>query len=318
MEKEDDDRMLPFTFDLAPSALSMVHSLESLAKLKEAFSNATLIGIDTETQPAFKKRRWNHFQTHPTSIIQIATRSRSGVEAVFIVDMLVCLVDNSFQQALDETLLKVLLRKDIIKVGQGLESDFDELHLSYPSMKCFEVVYGIIETHALVKELQPDVLQMLSLKALVKTYLHYELLKTQQCSNWGKRPLSTAQIQYAACDALILLRLYDAMLCEIEELYMDRNEEEFCIDNLTKVADLTLPRVMTVSAKKRKSTFFETREQLRVCTQQEFLSKSTTDVDYDTTSGDSTDDDESKNINWGVQRKALHQIKATHTRFVDC
>ena len=45
------------------------------------------------------------------------------------------------------------------------------------------------------------------------------LVKSQQCSSWGTRPLSEGQIHYAACDALVLLRLYDALCGEVDELF---------------------------------------------------------------------------------------------------
>jgi hypothetical protein len=45
------------------------------------------------------------------------------------------------------------------------------------------------------------------------------LVKSHQCSSWGSRPLSDGQIHYAACDALVLIRLYDALCCEVEELF---------------------------------------------------------------------------------------------------
>ena len=52
-----------------------------------------------------------------------------------------------------------------------------------------------------------------------RIYLNFNLVKRQQLSNWAKRPLTEAQVKYAACDALVLLRLFDAMSCEVEDLY---------------------------------------------------------------------------------------------------
>ena len=55
-----------------------------------------------------------------------------------------------------------------------------------------------------------------SLKASSKKYSWK--VKSKSCSNWGDRQLSEAQIHYAACDALVLLRLYDAICFEIIDL----------------------------------------------------------------------------------------------------
>jgi hypothetical protein len=54
----------------------------------------------------------------------------------------------------------------------------------------------------------------ISLRNFTRNYLHLDLNKSCQLSNWGKRPLSDDQLEYAACDALVLLRLYDIMTCE--------------------------------------------------------------------------------------------------------
>ena len=62
---------------------------------------------------------------------------------------------------------------------------------------------------------------LVSLKFLTRQYLNSNLIKLQQCSSWGSRPLSDKQILYAATDALVLLRLYDAMLYEIEDIFAE-------------------------------------------------------------------------------------------------
>ena len=42
--------------------------------------------------------------------------------------------------------------------------------------------------------------------------LQRRLDKSQQCSDWGERPLKDAQILYAAADAACLLDVYDALV----------------------------------------------------------------------------------------------------------
>ena len=46
---------------------------------------------------------------------------------------------------------------------------------------------------------------------LVSAVLRARLDKTQQCSAWHLRPLSAAQLAYAANDAAVLLALLDAL-----------------------------------------------------------------------------------------------------------
>lgn len=47
-----------------------------------------------------------------------------------------------------------------------------------------------------------------SLKAVCKRELDIEIDKTHQSSNWATRPLSKEQINYAALDAEVLIKLY--------------------------------------------------------------------------------------------------------------
>lgn len=52
------------------------------------------------------------------------------------------------------------------------------------------------------------------LSALVHRYLGKPLDKSQQISNWDRRPLKPDQVKYAALDAFCLLELYEALKAE--------------------------------------------------------------------------------------------------------
>lgn len=51
---------------------------------------------------------------------------------------------------------------------------------------------------------------------LTQLALGKTLDKTEQCSNWEKRPLRASQIVYAAIDAYCLLEIYDVLCSECE------------------------------------------------------------------------------------------------------
>ncbi|RYH20715.1 hypothetical protein EON65_22675 [archaeon] len=231
--EDEDDRMLPFTFDLPQSSLHFVNDVESLQRLRIAFADCVIVGIDTETRPMFVKRnRANQFvRPNPTSLVQMALRSSSGLESVHIVDMLT-LKTQGLLNELDMVLVTVMCDDHCIKVGQSLINDFKELRMSYAHMQSFQKVHAILDTTVLSKVLQPELINTLSLKTLVKQYLHFQLVKGQQMSDWSRRPLGKAQIQYAACDALVLLRLYDAMVCEAEEKALKQTSEFNVRDHL--------------------------------------------------------------------------------------
>lgn len=113
----------------------------------------------------------------------------------------------------------MLSNRKVIKIGQGLDDDFRELRDNYPHMNCFKSIPSILETNTIHRLLCPEDVQLKSLKNMVRIYLHFNLIKTQQLSNWSQRPLTKLQIHYAACDALVLLRLYDVMTHEAKSLF---------------------------------------------------------------------------------------------------
>lgn len=213
----DSDMMLPFFFDLQDSALIFVDSAASLDRLASILADCVVLGIDTETKPNFQKRVHKHMGgRNPTALMQLAVRSSAGIETVLLADLL-ALGKLGLMDRFDEAMRRVLLDSGCIKIGQSLANDFRELCAAYPRVRAFQQVSSIVDTTSLVKVLQPELKQQLSLKNIVKQYLHFNLVKKQQLSDWSRRPLTPKQVHYAACDALVLLRLYDAMVCEAEE-----------------------------------------------------------------------------------------------------
>jgi hypothetical protein len=184
-----------------------------LVELEIILSDAYILCIDTETRPSFldvnTKYAW-----YPTSIIQIAVRTTAEIECVIIIDLIDFSNDKRSLSQLDKILSNVMGNVDIVKVGLGLENDLRDLCISYPTLSAFRHVPSIIDVNALFRYLQPDMNHDTSLKKLASKYLQHDLAKTMQCSDWAKRPLSSAQMNYALKDALVLLRLYDAMSCK--------------------------------------------------------------------------------------------------------
>lgn len=211
------DKMLPFVFDLPSASLIFVDNEKLIVSFKTFAKDAILIGIDTETKPTFIPKRFIIGKPNPTALIQIAIRTAIGSEKVFVVDLLKICANSQLAFALDAALQHVMHSTTCIKLGQGLTNDIRELAEAYPTMKAFRLVNSVLETHDLIKYLQPVLRNPMSLKNLTKEYLNCDLLKTQQMSDWSRRPLSSQQMHYAACDALVLLRLHDAISCEIEE-----------------------------------------------------------------------------------------------------
>jgi hypothetical protein len=181
-----------------------------LVELENILSDAYILCIDTETRPSFLDLN-TKYAWYPTSIIQIAIRTTAEIECVIIIDLIDFSNDKRSLSQLDKILSNVMRNIDVVKVGLGLEKDLRDLCISYPTLSAFKNVPSIIDTNTLFRYLQPDVKHDTSLKNLASKYLQHDLAKTMQCSDWAKRPLSSAQMNYALKDALVLLRLFDAM-----------------------------------------------------------------------------------------------------------
>ncbi|KAJ1445319.1 hypothetical protein M885DRAFT_550313 [Pelagophyceae sp. CCMP2097] len=100
--------------------------------------------------------------------------------------------------------LRRLLSSNARKVGFGVQADLVKLAV-------------LLEPLSEASELQfPNIIDLNvgsgGLAAAVKLWTAFELDKAMQCSAWHLRPLSKAQIEYAAADACCLLLLENALL----------------------------------------------------------------------------------------------------------
>ncbi|KAK9830490.1 hypothetical protein WJX72_012028 [[Myrmecia] bisecta] len=152
--------------------------------------------------------------------------------------------------AFSDFLTELFASADIIKVGFGLSTDLRRLCESYPELPCFggplaefldEASNGSgqaeIGSHALARTVpfrsHVDVLTLaravwpsdrrkqverLSLSGLSQLVLGSALDKSQQCSDWDQRPLTPAQVQYAAADAHSLTAIFDALIARQPQL----------------------------------------------------------------------------------------------------
>jgi ribonuclease D len=190
-ENNSTDKCLPFHFDIPFSHLKWVDTdtpnvLESFV---DALENVVIVGIDTETKPNFKRGEC----ANPTALMQIALRSSSGIELVFLLDLL-SLMSGVLKDVVDRALIGLFSNEKVIKIGQGLSQDLRELRDSYPSSSAFREMRSVIDTNVFHRHLQPTVLQNVSLKNFTRMYLHLNLVKSQQMTNWSKRPLTDSQV----------------------------------------------------------------------------------------------------------------------------
>ncbi len=81
-------------------------------------------------------------------------------------------------------------------------------------------IRGIIDTLSLARTLRPE-LPNHTLRTCCKFLLGLEISKVEQRSDWSLRPLSSEQIEYAALDAEVTVRLFNILAAMQDKLVLD-------------------------------------------------------------------------------------------------
>lgn len=198
-----------FHFPLGHDALHMLCTPEDVRAARSTLLRAQLVGIDTETRPQYTRG----MPPNPVALLQVAVRLATGEEQVFLFDLLALRFNFA---AADEVLCELFQQHPAVKLGLGLYADFVHLRRSYPCARCFQRVENVVEVNALARMVDP-LRPVMSLQRLAGACLRVHLPKAQQMSNWARRPLTVAQMHYAANDALVLLRLHDALMQQLRD-----------------------------------------------------------------------------------------------------
>ncbi|MGI2211977.1 3'-5' exonuclease [Shewanella oncorhynchi] len=156
-----------------------------------------VLGFDTETRASFERG-----VQHPLSLIQIAT-----VDTCYL-----------FQHAIlgeQFTQLKALLEDEtILKVGVGLRSDAHALRRQWGIN-----VASTLDLNWALAQLGAE--KEMGTSQLVAALLGVRIDKPKKVtlSNWQLVPLSSAQIHYAAADALAALKCFNALITQLTPFY---------------------------------------------------------------------------------------------------
>lgn len=161
----------------------VVQSEEEANRAVRALRAAPMIGMDTETRPAFKRG-----EMHKVALLQMATED-------------ICFLFRLNQIGLPEALVELLSDKDVLKLGLSLHDDFTMLRRRNSQVK----PAGYIDLQDYVKGMG---IEDLSLQKLYANVFGRRISKSARLSNWEADVLTEAQKVYAATDAVTCIQLY--------------------------------------------------------------------------------------------------------------
>ena len=141
-----------------------------------------MLGVDTETRPAFRKG-----QVNKVALLQVSTDDT-------------CFLFRLNRIGLPDSVVSLFQDKDTVKVGLSLRDDIASLHKR-----------GDFEPQSFV-ELQTYVrdfgIEDMSLQKLYANLFGQRISKGQQLTNWEADVLSENQMRYAATDAWACVKIY--------------------------------------------------------------------------------------------------------------
>lgn len=182
---KQDMRALPRFVSLPPQRILIANAPARLAQAAELLRDCTVLGFDSESRPVFQAGG----KSNGPHVVQLASED---AVVLFPIDRVV-----------PPVLREILENESIRKVGFGLGSDRQRLAATFGIR-----LRGGQELSGLVQAL--GFRQRVGLQTAVAVVLGCYLRKSKRIttSNWAARPLSPAQIAYAADDALASLRIY--------------------------------------------------------------------------------------------------------------
>ncbi|KAI8070865.1 hypothetical protein BC940DRAFT_365906 [Gongronella butleri] len=185
---------------------TMVNDKTSLAIMAQTLQHAQFVGLDTEWVPTMAASD----ESPVTALMQIATQHQ-----VFLLDLKTLLHPSAAELLLvaEMTLREMFEATDIVKLAYEFGGDLMLMAETMPSVKRWHIANfkDLKKVRHFQHNRLGDVVQG-GLAGVVATFQGAIMNKKQQISNWEKRPLTDAQVEYAACDAYCLLDVYQHLM----------------------------------------------------------------------------------------------------------
>ena len=160
-----------------------IDTAEEAERAARALLKESILGLDTETRPAFRKGV--HYDV---SLLQLSTADT-------------CFLFRLCRTGLTDTLIELLESTNIKKIGVSLHDDFNSLKArrsftpgSFVELQKYVSDFGIKE---------------MSLQKIYAIIFEQRISKSQRLTNWDADVLTDKQKIYAATDAWACLNIYN-------------------------------------------------------------------------------------------------------------
>ncbi len=163
----------------------VVDNESMLEKACEELGAQQVVGFDTETRPSFKAGVVNK-----VALLQLSTYKR-------------CYLIRLCKVKLSNRLLSILQRSDITKIGADVAGDLRSLG----KLRSF-TPRGFVDLQSEVAKVG---IEDKSLRKMSGIILGKRVSKAQRLSNWEAQTFTDQQKMYAATDAWVCLKIYDAL-----------------------------------------------------------------------------------------------------------
>ena len=187
---------------------TFINSIEDLAFLNEELLKKPFVGVDTEFRRTTKDN------------MRLALLQINDGEEIFLIDTL--LIDSPEHQ------VSFLFDNDVTKIFHSCKEDLEAIY-AWTN----KVMTNLFDTQLANAFLDSE--YSISYQGLVEKKLDIVLDKKETRSNWLRRPLSDAQLKYAALDVEYLIHLYSEQKKELDH----SNKLDWFNEDIKKLINFT-------------------------------------------------------------------------------
>jgi hypothetical protein len=194
LPSETDCLTLPVPVD----RIFFVDCVKALELAQDEICASDVVAIDSE----WKADHVRGAPPNPVALLQLATRG-----GAWLIDVIA--LGKNAPSELEDFLLSVFFNPGVLKLGFAVNGDFDRLSKTHPQIRGALAKCGPVLDLAALARLRG--IRVRSLSGICGACIGRPLSKRARMSNWEQRPLTEAQMHYAALDALCLIPLFDLL-----------------------------------------------------------------------------------------------------------